>query len=208
MAASTASNPCSEYMFLDDTACNLASLNLMHFLEQRPRHRAGHPGLPPRHAACGPLVLEISVAMAQYPSEEIAMRSYLYRTLGLGYANLGALLMQLGIPYDSPKGYALCGAITAIMTGGAYATSAEIASELGAFKRYEANREPMLRVIRNHRRAAYNAARLRVRGPDSQARRHLSRQLPRPDCWQQPKRPGTRRWKRARSPATATPRSR
>ncbi|MBF6611624.1 MAG: vitamin B12-dependent ribonucleotide reductase [Chloroflexi bacterium] len=151
-----ASNPCSEYMFLDDTACNLASFNLMHFLGDDPDTLLDIPAY--RHAnRLWTLALEISVAMAQYPSQEIASRSYLYRTLGLGYANLGALLMQLGIPYDSPKAYALCGAITAIMTGVAYATSAEIASELGAFNRYEANREPMLHVVRNHRRAAYNA---------------------------------------------------
>jgi ribonucleoside-diphosphate reductase alpha chain len=150
------SNPCSEYMFLDDTACNLASFNLMHFHTGDPDNVLDIPAY--RHGIrLWTLTLEISVAMAQYPSEEIARRSYDYRTLGLGYANLGALLMQLGIPYDSPKAYALCGAITAIMTGGAYATSAEIAGELGAFSRYEANREPMLRVIRNHRRAAYNA---------------------------------------------------
>jgi ribonucleoside-diphosphate reductase alpha chain len=150
------SNPCSEYMFLDDTACNLASLNLMHYMSNDPDSVLKIDDY--KHACrLWTLVLEISVAMAQYPSEEIAMRSYLYRTLGLGYANLGALLMRLGIPYDSPRGYALAGAITAIMTGVAYATSAEIASELGAFKRYDANREPMLRVIRNHRRAAYNA---------------------------------------------------
>ncbi|MEO8287222.1 MAG: vitamin B12-dependent ribonucleotide reductase [Chloroflexota bacterium] len=150
------SNPCSEYMFLDDTACNLASLNLMHFMSNDPETVLDIPAY--RHACrLWTLTLEISVAMAQYPSEEIAMRSYLYRTLGLGYANLGALLMRLGIPYDSPRGYALCGAFTAIMTGVAYATSAEVASELGAFKRYDANSEPMLRVIRNHRRAAYYA---------------------------------------------------
>ncbi|MDQ6694759.1 MAG: vitamin B12-dependent ribonucleotide reductase, partial [Chloroflexota bacterium] len=152
-----ASNPCSEYMFLDDTACNLASLNLMHFMGDDPTAVLDIEAY--RHACrLWTMVLEISVAMAQYPSEEIAMRSYLYRTLGLGYANLGALLMRLGIPYDSPRGYALCGAFTSIMTGVAYATSAEIASELGAFDRFDANREPMLRVIRNHRRAAYNAA--------------------------------------------------
>ncbi len=136
--------------------CNLASFNLMHFLGDDPDTLLDIPAY--RHAnRLWTLALEISVAMAQYPSQEIASRSYLYRTLGLGYANLGALLMQLGIPYDSPKAYALCGAITAIMTGVAYATSAEIASELGAFNRYEANREPMLHVVRNHRRAAYNA---------------------------------------------------
>ena len=151
------SNPCSEYMFLDDTACNLASLNLMHFLGNDPDRVLDTDAL--RHACrLWTIVLEVSVAMAQYPSQEIALRSYLYRTLGLGYANLGALLMRLGIPYDSPRGYALCGAITAIMTGVAYATSAEMASEVGAFERYEANSAPMLRVIRNHRRAAYNAA--------------------------------------------------
>ncbi|HST04395.1 MAG TPA: vitamin B12-dependent ribonucleotide reductase [Chloroflexia bacterium] len=151
------SNPCSEYMFLDDTACNLASLNLMHFLSGDPDSVIDIDAY--KHACrLWTAVLEISVAMAQYPSQEIAMRSYLYRTLGLGYANLGAMLMKLGVPYDSPKGYALCGAITAIMTGVAYATSAEMASELGAFKRFEANRDPMLRVVRNHRRAAYNAA--------------------------------------------------
>ncbi len=150
------SNPCSEYMFLDDTACNLASFNLMHFMGDDPDAVLNIEDY--KHAArLWTMTLEISVAMAQYPSEEIAMRSYLYRTLGLGYANLGALLMRLGIPYDSPRAYALAGAITAIMTGVAYATSAEMASELGAFKRYEANAEPMLRVVRNHRRAAYNA---------------------------------------------------
>ncbi|MGA7732436.1 MAG: NUMOD3 domain-containing DNA-binding protein, partial [Chloroflexia bacterium] len=147
----------SEYMFLDDTACNLASLNLMHFQTDDLNSVLDVPAY--KHACrLWTLTLEISVAMAQYPSEEIAERSYLYRTLGLGYANLGALLMRLGIPYDSPRSFALCGAFTAIMTGVAYATSAEIASELGAFKRYDANRDPMLRVIRNHRRAAYNAA--------------------------------------------------
>ncbi|HET9493826.1 MAG TPA: adenosylcobalamin-dependent ribonucleoside-diphosphate reductase, partial [Chloroflexia bacterium] len=150
------SNPCSEYMFLDDTACNLASLNLMHYLSDNPDTVIDVAAY--RHASrLWTLALEISVAMAQYPSEEIAERSYLYRTLGLGYANLGAMLMRLGIPYDSPKGYALAGAVTAIMTGVAYATSAEIAAELGAFKRFDANRDSMLRVIRNHRRAAYNA---------------------------------------------------
>jgi ribonucleotide reductase alpha subunit len=136
--------------------CNLASINLMHFLTDDPDNVLDIAAY--RHACrLWTLVLEISVAMAHYPSEEIALRSHLYRTLGLGYANLGALLMRLGVPYDSPRAYALCGAITAIMTGTAYATSAEIAAELGPFERFEANREPMLRVIRNHRRAAYNA---------------------------------------------------
>lgn len=151
-----ASNPCSEYMFLDDTACNLASFNLLHFTSDDPNTVLDIPAY--RHATrLWTLILEISVAMAQYPSQEIAQRSFDYRTLGLGYANLGAVLMQLGIPYDSPQALALCGAITAIMTGGAYATSVEIASELGTFSRYDANSKHMLRVIRNHRRAAYDA---------------------------------------------------
>src|ERR1700735_1614621 len=159
-----ASNPCSEYMFLDDTACNLASLNLLAF------HT---PALP--SAATGEtlkselydvegyehavrlwaIVLEISVLMAQFPSREIAQRSYDFRTLGLGYANVGGLLMSSGIPYDSEAGRALCGALSAIMTGVSYATSAEMAAELGPCPRYDENRESMLRVMRNHRRAAY-----------------------------------------------------
>ncbi|MEJ5170971.1 MAG: hypothetical protein WHU10_08285, partial [Fimbriimonadales bacterium] len=103
------------------------------------------------------IVLEISVLMAQFPSPEIARLSYEFRTLGLGYANLGALLMRMGIPYDSPEARAIAGALTAILGGQAYATSAEMARELGPFPGYERNRAPMLRVIRNHRRAAYNA---------------------------------------------------
>ncbi len=151
-----ASNPCSEYMFLDDTACNLASLNLLKFLEAK----SGHFHLDDyRHAIrLWTIVLEISVLMAQFPSKEIARKSYEYRTLGLGYANLGTLLMVLGIPYDSPEAAAWCGALTAIITGGAYAASAEMAGEIGPFARYEANREHMLRVLRNHQRAAYNAS--------------------------------------------------
>jgi len=150
-----ASNPCSEYMFLDDTACNLASLNLMRFLDAGSgRFRVEDY----RHAVrLWTAVLEISVLMAQFPSAAIARRSYDYRTLGLGYANLGTLLMVLGIPYDSPEGEAWCGALTSIMTGCAYATSAEMAGELGPFARYQANREHMLRVLRNHRRAACGA---------------------------------------------------
>ncbi|MCX8166757.1 MAG: vitamin B12-dependent ribonucleotide reductase [Candidatus Micrarchaeota archaeon] len=150
-----ASNPCSEYMFLDDTACNLASLNLLKFYDNQSKtfdiEKFKH--------ACRlwTIVLEISVGMAQYPSYEIAKRSYEYRTLGLGYANLGALLMSMGIPYDSEEGRAIAAGLTAIMTGKAYATSAEIAKFLGPFKQYEKNKEHMLRVIRNHRRAAYNA---------------------------------------------------
>ena len=150
-----ASNPCSEYMFLDDTACNLASLNLVKFYDAKTR-RFDIDSF--RHAVrLWTTVLEISVLMAQYPSEEIARRSYEFRTLGLGYANLGTMLMLAGIPYDSDAGRAVCGAITAIMTGESYAASAEMARELGAFPGYAKNREDMNRVMRNHRRAAYNA---------------------------------------------------
>ncbi|MCB9885268.1 MAG: vitamin B12-dependent ribonucleotide reductase [Planctomycetes bacterium] len=149
-----ASNPCSEYMFLDDTACNLASINLVKFL-----NADGSFDVESFQHACRiwTMVLEISVLMASFPSQEIAQRSYDYRTLGLGFANLGTILMRLGIPYASPKAYAIAGAISAIMCGESYATSAEMAKELGAFPRYEHNREDMLRVIRNHRRAAYHA---------------------------------------------------
>ena len=149
-----ASNPCSEYMFLDDTACNLASLNLLAF--RRPN---GSFDIEAFEHACRlwTVVLEISVLMAQFPSREIAQLSYEFRTLGLGYANLGGLLMAAGLPYDSDTGRSLCAAITAVMTGVAYATSAEMAEELGPFAGYEANREHMLRVIRNHRRAAHGA---------------------------------------------------
>ena len=147
------SNPCSEYMFLDDTACNLASMNLLTFLKDGVFQAEEY-----MHAArLWTLTLEISVMMAQFPSKEIAQLSYDFRTLGLGYANIGGLLMNMGLSYDSPEGRAMCGALTAIMTGVAYATSAEIASELGAFARFEANRDHMLRVIRNHRNAAYGA---------------------------------------------------
>ena len=146
-----ASNPCSEYMFLDDTACNLASLNLRKFRGDDGRFDIAAF----RHAVrLWTLALEISVAMAQFPSEEIARRSDQFRTLGLGFANLGGLLMASGHGYDSDEGRAICGAIAAIMTGTAYATSAEIAGELGPFARFAENREAMLRVMRNHRRAA------------------------------------------------------
>ncbi|WP_340107201.1 vitamin B12-dependent ribonucleotide reductase [Pikeienuella sp. HZG-20] len=146
-----ASNPCSEYMFLDDTACNLASMNLLTFLKDGEFDIAGY-----EHATrLWTLTLEISVLMAQFPSREIAQRSYEFRTLGLGYANIGGLLMSLGHGYDSVEGRALCGALTAVMTGVSYATSAEIASEVGAFPGYAKNADHMLRVIRNHRRAAY-----------------------------------------------------
>ncbi len=152
-----ASNPCSEYMFLDDTACNLASLNLLEFFDAKAR-RFDLDAF--EHAVrLWTVVLEISVLMAAFPSQRIARLSYEYRTLGLGYANIGAMLMQAGIPYDSDRARAICGAITAVMTGRSYATSAEMARELGAFPGYPKNREPMLRVIRNHRRAAYGVPR-------------------------------------------------
>ncbi|MEA2878799.1 MAG: ribonucleoside-diphosphate reductase alpha chain, partial [Hyphomicrobiales bacterium] len=160
-----ASNPCSEYMFLDDTACNLASINLLTFRNA--------PTLPSPASGGGlgrgsfdiegyehtirlwTVVLEISVLMAQFPSKQIAQLSYEYRTLGLGYANIGGLLMSSGIPYDSDAGRAICGALSSIMTGISYATSAEMAQQLGPFPGYKKNREAMLRVMRNHRRAAY-----------------------------------------------------
>jgi ribonucleoside-diphosphate reductase alpha chain len=147
-----ASNPCSEYMFLDDTACNLASLNLLAFL----REDGSFAVEDFRHAVrLWTIVLEISVMMAQFPSREIARLSYQYRTLGLGYANLGGLLMACGIPYDSEAGRALAAAITALLTGESYAASAEMAGQLGPFPGFDRNRDAMLRVIRNHRRAAH-----------------------------------------------------
>jgi len=150
-----ASNPCSEYMFLDDTACNLASLNLMKFYDEANQVFKIDEYL---HAVrLWTIVLEISVLMAQYPSPEMAINSYKFRTLGLGYANLGTLLMVNGIPYDSPEALAWTGAITSLLTAQAYKTSAEMAKELGQFEEFNINREDMLRVIRNHRRAAYNA---------------------------------------------------
>lgn len=150
-----ASNPCSEYMFLDNTACNLASANLMKFydFEKSTFDVEGFEYV----CRLWTTVLEISVLMAQFPSKEVAQLSYEYRTLGLGYANLGTLLMVSGIPYDSEKARAIAGAITAIMTGVSYKTSAEMAGVLGAFPRYEENKEHMLRVMRNHRLAAYDA---------------------------------------------------
>ena len=151
-----ASNPCSEYMFLDDTACNLASLNLLQFREAN-SNKFDIASF--EHAVrLWTLVLEISVMMAQFPSKEIARLSYEYRTLGLGFANIGGLLMIAGIPYDSHEGRGICAAISAIMTGVSYTTSAEMASELGPFAGFAKNREHMLRVMRNHRRATYGAA--------------------------------------------------
>jgi ribonucleoside-diphosphate reductase alpha chain len=151
-----ASNPCSEYMFLDDTACNLASLNLVAFLEQDGRFAVDAFA----HAVrLWTMVLEISVMMAQYPSQRIAELSYRYRTLGLGYANLGGLLMARGIAYDSHAARAIAGAASALLTGVSYAVSAELAKELGPFPGYGQNRDAMLRVIRNHRRAAHGEKR-------------------------------------------------
>jgi len=170
-----ASNPCSEYMFLDDTACNLASLNLMMFREDG-RVASGELRVGTETAGVAPntirnsqfairnfqhavrlwtVVLEISVMMAQFPSRQIAELSYRYRTLGLGFANIGAYLMASGLSYDSDSGRAICGAVSAIMTGVSYSTSAEMAKELGAFPGYADNSRDMLRVMRNHRRAAY-----------------------------------------------------
>lgn len=146
-----ASNPCSEYMFLDDTACNLASLNLMQF---RRADKSFDIEAFTHAVRLWTVTLEVSVLMAQFPSKAIAELSYKFRTLGLGYANIGGILMASGLSYDSPEGRALCGAITALMTGVAYKTSAEMAGELGAFPGYEENREDMLRVMRNHRTAA------------------------------------------------------
>ncbi|MCX6809472.1 MAG: adenosylcobalamin-dependent ribonucleoside-diphosphate reductase [Candidatus Berkelbacteria bacterium] len=150
-----ASNPCSEFMFLDDSSCNLASLNLVKFFDEE-------TGLIKiddfRHAVrLWTVVLELSVLMAQFPSYEIAKNSYSYRPLGLGYANIGALLMMMGLPYDSKEGRAISASITALMTGEAYAASAEMAKHTGTFKMYDKNKADMLRVIRNHRRAVMNA---------------------------------------------------
>ncbi|GBD91832.1 vitamin B12-dependent ribonucleotide reductase [bacterium BMS3Abin04] len=149
-----ASNPCSEYMFLDNTACNLASLNLVKFYDAK-KEIFNIKAF--KHATrIWTVVLEISVLMAQFPSKEVARNSYDYRTLGLGYANLGSLLMRQGIPYDSKEAMAITGAVTAIMHMRAYATSSEMSKQLGPFVKYEANKGNMLRVVRNHKRAAYN----------------------------------------------------
>ncbi len=157
-----ASNPCSEYMFLDDTACNLASMNLLAFgtIKGEGENLDGAFDIGAYEHACRlwTIVLEISVLMAQFPSRQIAELSYRYRTLGLGYANIGGMLMSSGIGYDSAQGRAICGAITAIMTGVAYMTSAEMSSELGPFPGYRPNAQDMLRVVRNHRRAAHGEA--------------------------------------------------
>ncbi len=150
-----ASNPCSEYMFLDNTACNLASMNLRRFYDENTNQFdvAGYEYV----TRLWTVVLEVSVLMAQFPSKEVAQLSYDYRTLGLGYANLGSLLMVQGIPYDSEQARGIAGALTAIMTGVSYKTSAEMAQHLGTFSKYEENKPHMLRVMRNHRAAAYDA---------------------------------------------------
>jgi ribonucleoside-diphosphate reductase alpha chain len=145
-----ASNPCSEYMFLDDTACNLASLNLMKFVTT-----GGQFDVPAfKHAVDATITAqEILVSNASYPTGKIAENSHNFRPLGLGYANLGALLMSMALPYDSPEGRDMAGAVTALMCGEAYAQSSRIAERMGAFPGYEVNREPMLEVIRMHREA-------------------------------------------------------
>ena len=150
------SNPCSEYMFLDNTACNLASLNLLKFhdMDQGKFNIDDYV----HSIRLWTVTLELSVLMAQFPSKTISRLSYETRTLGLGFCNLGSLLMHMGIPYDDPRGYSICGALAAIMTGQSYRTSAEMASFLGPFEQFEDNREPMMRVMRNHMRAAYNAS--------------------------------------------------
>ncbi|MBS71937.1 MAG: ribonucleoside-diphosphate reductase, adenosylcobalamin-dependent [Thermoplasmata archaeon] len=149
------SNPCSEYMFLDNTACNLASINLLHFYDKD--RGALNIDDYVHSIRLWTATLEISVLMAQFPSKQISRLSYETRTLGLGLCNIGSLLMHMGIPYDDPRGYAICGALTSIMTGEAYKTSAEMSSFLGPFQQYEANSEHMMKVMRNHRRAAYDA---------------------------------------------------
>ena len=147
-----ASNPCSEYMFLDNTACNLASINLIEFLDDKGKFRIEEFKHTVRLFT---LALEISVMMAQFPSKEIAKLSYEFRTLGLGFANIGGLLMQQGHSYDSTEGRSICAAITSLMTGESYNVSSEIAKEFGAFKNFKKNKEEMIRVISNHRKAAY-----------------------------------------------------
>jgi ribonucleoside-diphosphate reductase alpha chain len=151
-----ASNPCSEYMFLDDTACNLASINLGYYYDTEALSFDVEQFKYTTRVWT--VVLEISILMAQFPSPEIAQNSYLFRTLGLGYANIGSVLMTAGIPYDSPEAMAFAGTITAIMTAESYATSAEMAKFMGTFAEYNKNREDMLRVMRNHRRAAFNVS--------------------------------------------------
>ena len=200
-----ASNPCSEYMFLDNTACNLASLNLIRFVDVD----TGEFHIDEfRHAVrLWTVVLEISVLMAQFPSEEIARLSYDYRTLGLGYANIGTVLMILGMPYDSDEARAYTGAVTALMTGESYAASAELAAVLGPFPEYAKNAPHMLRVIRNHRRAAYDAPAGEYEGLSVLPMGIDARGSPRPGHPRRsPRVVGHAPWKRASSTATATPR--
>lgn len=148
-------NPCSEYVFLDDTACNLASINLAHFYDAQTK-KFDVEGF--RHAArLWTTTLEIAVLMSALPSRKLAEGTYNFRTLGLGYANIGSVLMTGGVPYDSPEALAFTGAVTALLTGESYRTSAEMAGFLGTFKKYDENSTDMLRVMKNHRRAAYNA---------------------------------------------------
>ncbi|PLX26389.1 ribonucleoside-diphosphate reductase, adenosylcobalamin-dependent [Candidatus Parcubacteria bacterium] len=148
------SNPCSEYMFIDNTACNLASLNLAKFFDTKTNNFEVDNF---KHAVrVWTTVLETSVLMAQFPSKEIAQGSYDFRTLGLGYANIGSVLMTAGIPYESEEAYGFAGSVTALLTAESYKTSAEIAKFLGPFPKFELNRDDMLRVMRNHRRAAFN----------------------------------------------------
>ncbi len=161
-----ASNPCSEYMFLDDTACNLSSVNLTKFLRaevqgndaqgERVRSTFSFDVEGYRHA-CRVFFIaqEILVDVSSYPTKNIAKNSHDYRPLGLGYANLGSLLMQMGVPYDSDEGRAIASSLTAIMCGHAFKASAEMAGTKGAFNGYAKNREPMLRVMNMHRDAAY-----------------------------------------------------
>ena len=147
-----ASNPCSEYMFLDDSACNLASINLTKFIDD-----SGNFDVAGYRHACRVMFIaqEIAVDLSSYPTNEITKNSHDYRPLGLGFANLGALLMLRGVPYDSEEGFAIGGALAAIMTGHAYKTSAEMAAVKGPFEGYSKNRAPMLNVMRKHRSAAY-----------------------------------------------------
>lgn len=198
-----ASNPCSEYMFLDDTACNLASLNLMQFKDAATKRI--NIGDYEHAVRLWTVVLEVSVMMAQFPSREIAELSYEYRTLGLGYANIGGLLMSSGIPYDSPEGRAIAGALTAIMTGVAYATSAEISAKLGPFPGFAPNRDNMLRVMRNHRRAAHGET-AGYEGLSVNPVALVHGDCPDQDLIAHAKGAWTRRSSSARSTATATPR--
>src|SRR5574341_16168 len=150
-----ASNPCSEYMRIDDSACNLASINLLRLLDDEGTFDVDAY----RHTiALSIMAQEIIVGNSSYPTPKLGQNAIDYRQLGLGYSNLGALLMSLGIPYDSDEGRAWAGALTAIMTGHAYATSARIAARVGPFEGYEKNTEPMLGVIEKHRTAAQGLA--------------------------------------------------